>query len=64
MSLSHTSEKGKNLLEHDSKEENLKFISFMCLVIMSYFYSEIKDVIQAIFSFFGLVTATSCDFLR
>ena len=30
---------------------------------MSCSYSEIKDVIQAIFSFFGLVTATSFDFL-
>ena len=27
-SLSHTSEEGKNLLEYDSKEENLKFHFF------------------------------------
>ena len=63
-SLSHTSEKGKNLLEYDSKEESLKFHFFICLMLMLCFYSETKDVIQTIFSFFGLVTATSFDFLR
>ena len=31
---------------------------------MSCSYSEIKDVIQAMLSIFGLVTATSFDFLR
>ena len=31
---------------------------------MSYSYSEIKDVIQAIFSFLALATATPFNFLR
>ena len=61
-SLSHSSEKGKKLLEYDSKEES--FISFICLKIISCSYSEIKDVIQALLSFFGLATATSFNFLR
>ena len=60
-SLSHTSDEGKNLLEYDSKKKSL--ISFICLVIMSCSYSELKDVIQGFFSIFGLVTATSFDFL-
>ena len=39
-------------------------ISFICLVIMPCSYSETKVVIQAIFSFFSLVPATSFDFFR
>ena len=63
-SLSCTSEEGTNLLEiiywnMIVKKEVWSSISFVCLVITSCPYSEIKDVIQAIFSFFGLVTATS-----
>ena len=64
-SLYHTSEERKHLLEYDSKEESLKFHFFTCLVIVSCSYSQIKKVvIQAIFKFFGLVTATSFVFLR
>ena len=64
MSLSISYFWEKKLLEYDNKEESLSFISFICSVIMSCSYSKIKGVIQAIFSFFGLVTATSFDFLR
>ena len=53
---------GKNVLKYDSKEQSL--ISFICLVIMSCSLSEVKDVIQAILSVFGLVTATCFDFLK
>ena len=37
------------------KKKVWSFISFICLVIMPCSYSEIKDVIQAIISFFGLI---------
>ena len=63
--FSHTSEVGINLLEYDNKEEHLKFYLF-CMFsdyVMSCSYSETKDVIQAIISFFGLVAATSFDLL-
>ena len=63
VSLSHISEEGKNLLEYDSWEKSLKCHFFMYLVIMPCSYSEIKDVAQAIFSLFGLVTATFFNFL-
>ena len=46
------------------KKKVSSFISFICLQIMPCSYSEMKHVIQAIFSFFGLVTATSFDILR
>ena len=40
------------------------FHFFYILVIISCYYSEIKVIIQeAIFTFFGLVTATSFDFI-
>ena len=61
--FSHTSEE-KNYWNMIVKKKIWSFISFIYLVIMSYSYSEIKDVIQAIFSFFALATATPFNFLR
>ena len=63
-SLSHTSEKGKIYWNMIIKKKVWSFISFICLAIMSCSYSEIKNVIQAIISCFGLVTAASFDFLK
>ena len=53
-SLSHTSEEGKIYWNIKRKSA----VSFLCSKILSYSYSKIKDVIQAILSFFGLVTAS------
>ena len=63
-SLSQTSVEGKNLLECDSEKESLKFHFFYMFGDYFMFFFRNKRCYSTIFSFFGLVTATSFDFLR
>ena len=63
-SLSHTSEKGKNLLEYDSKEESLKFHFFYMFSAYVMFLFRNKRCYSDGFQLLCFVTATSFDFLK
>ena len=63
MSSSHTSEEGENLLEYDSKKKVWSLISFMFSDYVMFLF-RIERCYSKIFQLFGLVTATSFDFLR